>query len=61
MVAVESTCAGEWQNVLANGEINAKQQLLTPKTNIRVGGVGLMSHRICLDYYYYYYYYYYSN
>ena len=28
------------------------------KQNIRVGGMGLISHHICLDYYYYYYYYY---
>ena len=35
--------------------------LHTKTRNIRVGGVGLISHRICLDYYYYYYYYYYYD
>ena len=32
---------------------------VSKRPNIRVGGVGLISHRVCLDYYYYYYYYYY--
>ena len=32
---------------------------ISEKANVRVGGVGLSSHRICLDYYYYFCYYYY--
>ena len=42
----------------ALAEVRRPTYILSEKTNIRVGGVGLMAHRICLDYYYYYYYYY---
>ena len=28
---------------------------VSKRPNIRVGGVGLISHRVCLGYYYYYY------